>query len=50
MKRTREQAEQRARQLLEAWLRGMNQGGHIATPQDIAEVYQIALHDAKAGR
>lgn len=32
-----------ARECLEWWLRGMNQGGHLTTPQEIAEVYRVIL-------
>jgi len=38
--------EDRARVLLEAWLRGQNQGGHTPSPQDIGEVYVTCLHNA----
>jgi len=35
--------EQKARAALEWWLNGMMQGGHDATPADIAAVWNAAL-------
>lgn len=41
--------ERKARAMLEAWLRGLNEGGHPpASPGDIAAVYRAAL--ARVGR
>lgn len=37
----------RARLLLEAWLRGVTQGGHTASPEDIAAVYDTSLARAR---
>lgn len=33
----------RAKQLVEAWARGMLQGGHEVTPADYEAVYRVAL-------
>jgi hypothetical protein len=33
----------KARAALEAWLKGMTQGGHTPTPEDIRETFRIAL-------
>lgn len=44
---TKKTIQARAQVLLEAWLRGMNQGGHTTTPKEIAEVYQTMLGQAK---
>ena len=38
--------EDRARVLLEAWLRGQNRGGFTPSPQDIGEVYITCLNNA----
>lgn len=40
---SRRSLEREARSLVEAWLRGITQGGHIVTPEEIAEVYHTAL-------
>jgi hypothetical protein len=37
------EAGRKARAALEAWMRGMTEGGHTATPEDIAETFRIAL-------
>ncbi len=39
--------KERARVLLEAWLRGVTQGGHTASPEDIAAVHATALERAR---
>jgi len=37
----------RANDLLDAWLKGMNEGGHTATIEDIKEVFLVSLARAK---
>jgi hypothetical protein len=37
---------QRAQQLLDAWLRGMNEGGHPITAADIKAVFLLAVAQA----
>ena len=38
----------RANELLDAWLRGMNEAGNEATPEDIKAVFLASLARAKA--
>jgi len=37
------EAKHKARAALEAWLKGMTQGGHTPSEEDIAETYRIVL-------
>lgn len=39
---------QRANQLLDAWLRGMNQAGHDVTGEDIATVFKASVAQSAA--
>lgn len=37
----------RAQGLLDAWLRGITEGGHIVSPKDIAAAYDVMLGRAR---
>ena len=44
---TRWTVERRARQLLEAWMAGMNRGAHYFSMDDVQQQFQIALEAAR---
>ncbi len=41
-----ETVEERAQALTDAWLRGVTQGGHVVSPEDIAAVHAVSLANA----
>jgi hypothetical protein len=40
------EAEKRANELLEAWLRGINEAGHYVTARDIQDAFAVAVRQA----